>query len=50
MRTAALPFHLDTVSSPAAQAPEVAFGFAASAVTPVFNFRQANYPPRLLII
>ena len=48
MRTAAIPFHLDTVSSPVAEVPEVVCGVAASALTAAFNFVQVIYPPRLL--
>ena len=46
MRTAVLPLHLDKVSSPAAQAPEGAFGFAASAMPLcLISDKQITPPP-----
>ena len=48
MRTAAIPFHLDKVGSPVAEARASACGVAASTVTAAFNFLQASYPPAYL--
>ena len=50
MRTATLPFHTDSVSSPVAAASALACGVAAPVMLPAFNFLQANYPPLLLNI
>ena len=44
MRTAAIPFHLDKVSSPATETRTLAFGFAASAVPAGSNFVQVPPP------
>ena len=45
MRTAAIPFHLDKVGSPVAEARASVCGVAASALTAAFNFLQVGLPP-----